>query len=717
MPLNSPATEAFGDHLLSQMTVDEKVGQLHQYFAFEKFDPELIRQGRAGSVINAAGALGGVGQSASTSAEVCNHIQTLALSARLKIPQLFGRDVIHGYRTVFPIPLGQAAAWNAELAEQAATVAAREASADGIKWTFAPMLDIARDARWGRIAEGNGEDPVLGAAIARAVVRGFQGDDFAQPDRLVACAKHYVGYGTAEGGRDYEGGELSDATLRDVYLPPFQAAVEAGAGTLMSAFLDLNGIPATANRHLLTDVLRGEWGFKGFVVSDWASVQELIAHGVAADDAEAAALALHAGVDMDMISGAYLKTLAASLAAGRVSRDELDEAVRRILRVKHLAGLFADPFTDPARAARDILRPEARALARRFARESMVLLKNEAGLLPLDERFKRIAVVGPLAHAQAELLGTWAPDGRPADVTPLSQGLSEAAPEGVSLKFAQPADQAVAASAAADVVVLVVGEHPGRSGENANVADLGLPPGQAELVDAVVAQGKPVVLVVLAGRPLAITRPAAQCAAVVYAWHPGLEGGAALGELLFGRTAAGEPAAPAGRLPVSLPRATGQAPLYYNHKNSGRPLSDRPGISGAFLSRYVDLPSAPLFPFGHGLTYTRFDYGAPQVSSETLRGRLEVSAQVTNTGPRAGVAVAQLYVRDLVGSLTRPVRELKGFQRVSLAPGESRQVSFTLTEADLAFTRADGTRGVEPGQFQAWVAPDSAAGAPVDFRL
>lgn len=415
-----------------------------------------------------------------------------------------------------------------------------------------------------------------------------------------------------------------------------------------------------------------------------------------------------------MVSGAYLNTLAASLTAGRVTRDELDEAVRRILRVKHLAGLFADPFTDPARAGRDILRPEARELARRLARESMVLLKNDAGLLPLEGRFKRIAVVGPLVHAQAELFGSWAPDGRPGEVTPLSEALTQVAPEGVQLTFAQQADHAARAALSADLVVLVVGEHPLRSGENSNVSDLGLPPGQAELVEAVAGQGTPMVLVVMAGRPLAITRQVAQAAAVLYAWHPGLEGGAALGELLFGR-ADGQPAAPCGRLPVTLPRATGQAPIYYNHKNSGRPV----GSTHQFPSRYVDLPTAPLFPFGHGLGYTQFDYGDPQVSSETLgeHGRLEVSAQITNTGQRAGVAVAQFYVRDRVGSLTRPVRELKGFQRVSLAPGETQRVSFTVTEADLAFTRADGTRGAEPGQFQAWIAADSAAGAPVEFRL
>jgi len=717
MPPETSTTESFVDNLVAQMTVDEKIGQLHQYFNFNDFDSDLIRQGRAGSVINAAGALGGQGQSASTSAETCNHIQRLAQESRLKIPQLFGRDVIHGYRTVFPINLGQAAAWNPELAEAAAAVAAREASADGIKWTFAPMLDIARDARWGRIAEGAGEDPFLGAAMARAVVRGFQGDDFSNPERLVACAKHYVGYGAAEGGRDYEGAELSEATLRDVYLPPFQAAVQAGVGSLMSGFLDLNGIPATANRRLLTEVLRGEWGFQGLVVSDWGSVQELIAHGIAEDDAQAAAIALHAGVDMDMVSGVYLNTLAGSLRAGRVSREEIDEAARRVLRVKHQAGLFASPFTDTARAAHDILRPEARALARQFARESIVLLKNAHGLLPLDGRYKRVAVVGPLVHAQAELLGTWAPDGRPEEVTPLSEALAQTAPQGLRLTFAEHADRAVLAAASAEVVVLVVGEHPARSGENANVADLGLPPGQAELVQAVAAQGKPVVLVVLAGRPLAIAREAALAGAVLYGWHPGTEGGAALGELLFGLTGDGQPAAPSGHLPVSLPRATGQAPLYYNHKSSGRPLAQPATVSGAFLSRYVDQPSTPLFPFGHGLTYTRFDYAHTQASAERLRDQIEISVEITNKGARAGLAVAQLYVRDLVGSLTRPVRELKGFARLALAPGETQRASFTLTAADLAFTRADGSRGAEPGRFLAWIGEDCLSGRAVEFEI
>jgi beta-glucosidase len=700
-------TESRINDLLSQMSLDEKIGQLNQYFSRGNFDPEMIRQGKAGSVINAAGALTGAGESRSSTAEICNDIQKLAMETPHKIPQLFGRDVIHGYRTVFPIPLAQAASFNPELAEQAASVAALEATATGIKWTFAPMLDIARDARWGRIAEGSGEDPFLGAQMAKAVVKGFQGDDYSRPDKLVACAKHYIGYGSAEGGRDYDAGEISEPTLRDIYMPPYEAAVKSGVGTVMSAFLDLNGVPASGNRRLLTDVLRGELGFDGFVVSDWDSVLELVHHGVAEDAADAGAIALHAGVDMDMVSNTYLTTLADSLAHGKVSQDDIDEAVQRILRIKLRAGLFDQPMTDPARATRDLLRPESRSLARQFARETMVLLKNANGLLPLESNFKRIAVVGPLIHARNELFGCWTPDGRSADVTPLDEALKQVAPKDVQLIFADHADKAIQRAHDADAIVLVVGEYPYRSGENNNVSDLSLPPGQAELVEAATTWGKPVVLVVLAGRPLAITKQVRQVDAVLYAWHPGIEGGAALGEILFGL------ASPCGRLPVTFPRATGQVPVYYNHKNSGRPV--RP--DGLFKTRYVDLPNAPLFPFGYGLTYTTFEYANLKVSSEILRGKLEISADVTNSGPRAGRELAQLYVRDLVGSLTRPVRELKGFQHVTLNPGETRRVTFTLTEEALAFTRADGTKDIEPGNFHVWIAPDSRSGLQSNFKL
>lgn len=700
------STELFINHLLGQMTLEEKIGQLNQPKAGDKIDPDAIRQGKAGSLIRAAGALTGQGSSGSDGADQANRLQQLALESRLKIPLIFGRDVIHGCRTIFPIPLAQAAAFNLELTQNAASVAAQEASACGLKWTFAPMLDIARDPRWGRVAEGNGEDPFLGAQMATSLVRGFQGDNMALPHKIIACAKHYVGYGSAEGGRDYENGEISEPTLRDVYLPPYESAIRAGVGTIMSAFLDLNGTPATANRRLLTDVLRGEWGFDGFVISDWDSIAELINHGVAGDRAEAASMALHAGVDMDMVSETYLETLAASIQAGKVSIQEIDDATLRILRIKHRAGLFDQPYTDPNRFVREVLTSESRQLARQFARECMVLLKNKDNILPLRS-FRKILVAGDFVNARGELYGTWSPDGHGEDCVPLDQALKIAAPKDVNLSFAEDYDEAFDYAIEADLIVLVLGEHPRRSGENSNVSDLRLPPGQAELVDLMVTIGKPVILVVFAGRPLVITRQLHQVDAVLYAWHPGIEGGAALGEILFGIKS------PSGRLPITFPRATGQVPIYYNHKNSGRPIA----AEGWFKSRYVDLPATPLFPFGFGLTYTSFDYANMELSDTRLGESISISANVTNTGKRTGNELIQLYVRDLVGSLTRPVRELKGFQRLELRPGETRRVTFTLTEEMLAFTRIDGSKGIEPGGFRVWIAPNSASGLGGEFRL
>jgi beta-glucosidase len=698
--------ESFIHQLLGQMTLEEKIGQLNQPEGGEKVNSDEIRQGKVGSLIKAAGALTGRGKSVSVGAEGANHLQQLALESRLKIPLIIGRDVIHGCRTIFPIPLAQAAAFNPELARQAAEVAAQEASACGIKWTFAPMLDIARDPRWGRVAEGNGEDPYLGAQMAASLVKGFQGEDMALPNKIVACAKHFVGYGSAEGGRDYENGEISEPTLEDIYLPPFESAVRAGVGTVMSAFIDLNGIPATANHRLLTDVLRGEWGFDGFVVSDWSSVAELINHGVAEDKAEAATIALRAGVDMDMCSNAYMDTLAENLGTGRVSMAEVDQAVGRILSIKHRAGLFEHPFTESSRFGREVLTRESRQLARRFARECMVLLKNKKEILPLKD-FRKVLVAGDFVHARSELYGTWSLDGQDEDCVPFDQAFKEVTPKGIDLWFSDDHDQALDEALEAEAILLLLGEYPSRSGENANLSDLSLPQGQDKLVDLMVTLGKPVILVVFAGRPLVLTRQVQQAEAVLYAWHPGIEGAAALGEILFGM------ASPSGHLPITFPRATGQVPIYYNHKNSGRPVT--PG--GMFRSRYVDIPSSPLFPFGFGLSYTTFEYSNLQLSDPSLHGSRTVGAEVTNTGTRPGSELVQLYVRDLVGSLTRPIRQLKGFQRLELQPGETQQVSFTLTEEMLAFTRADGTRGVEPGLFHVWIAPDSASGLRGEFRL
>ena len=698
------AEEPFIQQLLSQMTLQEKLGQLSQ--VAPNPDPEMLRQGQIGSIISAPGALAGQSLSESGDADTTNRLQQLALEARLKIPVIFGRDVIHGFRTIFPIPLGQAATFNPELAGQAAATAADEAATSGIKWTFAPMLDIARDPRWGRVAEGNGEDPYLASRMAEALVRGYQGEDMSAADKLVACAKHFAGYGLSEGGRDYESGEVSDPTLRDVYLPPFRAAVRAGVGTFMSAFIDLNGVPATANRYLLNDILREEWQFDGFVVSDWESIRELVPHGIAEDEAHAARLALQAGVDMDMISGAYRSTLAESVQQGKLNPALVDQAVLRILRIKQRAGLFDHPFTDPTRAQYRVLTPQSRDLARRVARQSMVLLKNKDGLLPLSG-FRRILVAGPFVHAQAQLFGTWTLDGRAQDVTPVDEALRAAAPQGVELWFTELPDLALHMAHSADAVLLLMGEHPARSGENNNVSELSLPAGQTEFIESMAALGKPLTLVVFAGRPLALAREARLADALLYAWHPGIEGAAALGDILFGVES------PSGRLPITFPRGSGQVPIYYAHKNSGRPVT----ADGQFRTRYLDQPDSALFPFGYGLTYTNFRYDQIRLSSETLRSELEVSAQVSNVGQKAGTEVVQLYIRDLVGSLTRPVRELKGFQRVMLDAGETRRVSFTLHEEDLAFTRADGTFGFEPGRFQVWIGPDSQSGLSAEFRI
>ena len=489
-------------------------------------------------------------------------------------------------------------------------------------------------------------------------------------------------------------------------MPPFESAIRSGVGTVMSAFNDLNGTPATANRRLLTDVLRGEWGFDGFVVSDWSSVSELVNHGVAENNAEAASMALHAGVDMEMCSDAYIENLASNFRAGSVSIQEIDESVRRIPRIKQRAGLFDHPYTDPSRYSREVLNSESRLIARQFARECMVLLKNKGELLPLNG-YHKILVAGNFVNAQSELYGTWSPDSRSDDAVPLSQALREIAPKDVELWFADGSDQALEYALQTELVVLVVGEHPRRSGENSNLSDLCLPHRQAELIDFMVTLGKPVILVVFAGRPLVLTHQFSQVDAMLYAWHPGIEGGAALGSILFGIQSR------SGRLPITFPRATGQVPIYYNHKNSGRPLT----VEGPFRTRYIDLLSTPLFPFGYGLSYTSFEYKNIEVSDQVLHKKIAVSADITNTGKQAGSELVQLYIRDLVGSLTRPIRELKGFQRIELQPGENRRIAFSLTEEMLAFTRADGTKGVEPGRFHVWIAPNSVSGLRGEFRV
>ena len=677
------STTAPTQELVSRMTLEEKLGQLTQLVPDQpEFQPAL-QKGLIGSVLSSGGA-------AQT-----NQLQRSHLAAsRLKIPLLFGYDVIHGYRTIFPIPLAIAASWDPQLAELSARVAAREARAAGIRWTFAPMVDIARDARWGRIAEGAGEDPLLGAAMAAGYVRGFQGKSLSAPDSVLACAKHYAAYGAAEAGRDYNSVELSEGTLREVYLPPFHAAVEAGVATLMSAFNSVNGVPSSANHHLLADILRGEWKFKGLVVSDWDAVAELINHGIASSKQDAAMKAITAGVDIDIWDNSYA-TLAAAVREGRLPISVVDQAVRRVLRLKSLAGLFDDPYTRETAEAAATLTPENRNAARRVAGQSMVLLKNENNLLPLPKSGRAIAVVGPLADSKEDMLGPWSAQGRAEDAVSPLEGIRAVAGNSVAVEQA-------------DIIIAVLGEQREMSGEAASRTSIELPGDQQKLLESLVATGKPVVLVVMSGRPLAISWAADHVPAILQAWFLGSESGHALADVLFGDVN------PSGKLPVTIPRATGQVPIYYAHLPTGRP----PNRADKYTSKYLDVPIGPLFPFGFGLSYTRFAYDNLTLSSTTMRpdGSLTVSGDVRNAGDRAGEEIVQMYVADRVASVSRPVKELKGFQRVALKPGEKKRLQFTITRRDLQFW-SNGGWVAEPGEFAVWIGPSSATGLEGKFEL
>ncbi|MCW3978213.1 MAG: glycoside hydrolase family 3 C-terminal domain-containing protein, partial [Candidatus Bathyarchaeota archaeon] len=633
----SQSVEARVEDLLGRMTLEEKIGQMCQYTKYPEKHEELVGAGKVGSLFNVTGA------------EQTNEVQSIAVEkSRLGIPLIFGLDVIHGYSTIYPIPLAMASSWDPETVKAAASIAAAEASSEGIRWTFAPMVDIARDPRWGRVAEGAGEDPYLGSAMARAQVEGYQGEDLADPHTIVACPKHYVAYGGAEGGRDYNTVEVSERTLRDVYLPPFKAAVEAGAGTLMSAFNDLNGVPASANRFTLTTVLREEWGFEGFVVSDWNSIGELVVHGIAGTRAQAGKEAVEAGVDMDMEGNVYQMTLASLVEEGAVSESTVDDAVRRILTIKFKLGLFDSPYIDPSLAAKVIQCKEHIEAARDFASHSMVLLKNENGLLPLKKDLKTVAVIGPLADEQDALLGCWPCMGRPEDVVTLLEGIKDKVSEETEVLYAKGCDvqgdsteglrDAADKAKAADVAIVVVGESREMSGEAGCRSSLDLPGVQERLVREVCETGVPVVMVLLNGRPMSISWPAEHVPAILEAWHPGIQGGNAVADLLFGDFY------PCGRLPVTFPRTVGQVPIYYNHKNTGRPPTPL-----LYTSKYIDLPSTPLFPFGHGLGYTQFEYGNLTISPEEIKpdGEVEISLNVKNVGDREGDEVVQLYLRDL----------------------------------------------------------------------
>ncbi len=715
--------------LVARMTIAEKVGQLTLVNGAEgRLSEELenaIREGRVGSILN------------EVDPETVNGAQRIAVDeSRLGIPLLIGRDVIHGFKTVFPIPLGQAATWNPELVHEAARVAATEAATAGVNWTFAPMVDIGRDPRWGRVAECLGEDPHLASVLASAMVRGFQGDDPASPTSIAACAKHFAGYGASEAGRDYNTTNIPEGELRNVHLPPFEAAKDAGVATIMTSFSDLNGVPATANALLLDRILRREWGFDGFVVSDWESIPQLAVHGLTADSREAAFEAATAGCDMDMASGTYARHLEALVEEGRVPMERLDAMVANVLRVKLRTGLFERPFTDPsllpAPGNEDHL-----AVARRAATECVVLLKNHAGALPLDPgRPGILGVVGPLADERYEQLGTWIFDGDPSlSRTPL-ESIREVADGAFDVRYARGLDttrsrshagfpEAVDVATQADVVVLFLGEESILSGEAHCRADIGLPGAQEALIEALSATGKPLVLVLMTGRPLALERVVDRVEALMCAWHPGSMAGPAIADLLFGRES------PSGKLPVTFPRVTGQIPIYYAHRNTGKPatpetvvhIDDIPAgatqLSAGNTSFHMDVGHTPLFPFGHGLSYSSFEYTGIRTDREVLAmgEAVVVSAEVANTGHRTAVEVVQLYVRDPVASVTRPVRELKGFRRVRLEPGERRTVSFELRTDDLAFYGRDMKRVTEPGRFHAWIGGSSEAPLETQFEI
>ncbi len=699
-PASTPAAAQNLDSLLARMTLEEKLGQLNLLSADGSASPQqqqLVRAGKLGGLFNVIGA------------ENTTPVQRIAVTeSRLKIPLLFGLDVIHGYRTIFPIPLGEAGTFDPEAAEATARAAGQEAAAFGINWTYAPMVDIARDPRWGRIAEGAGEDPYLGSLMAAARVRGFQ-------QTIFATAKHFAGYGAAEAGREYNETEISERTMREVYLPPFKAAVDAGVASLMSAFNDIAGVPASGNAWLTNTVLRREWKFPGFVVSDWTSVAELINHGVAGSQAEAGRRALTAGVDMDMQSGIYVDSLAALVRSNRIPMAVVDSAVMRILRAKLRLGLFRDPYR--ARTAPPAA--ELRALARRVAGETIVLLKNEGSLLPLAKAGgAAIAVIGPLADNKEEPLGPWHTMGRAEDVVTLLQGIKAKVPAGTQVSYVQGAGiedtatagfaAAVAAAKQAKVAILVLGERGDMSGEAASRSSIGLPGVQEQLLEAVAATGTPVVLVLMNGRPLTFEWAAEHVPAIVETWFLGVEAGNATADVLFGDVN------PSGRLPVTFPRALGQVPLYYNHRNTGRPPADI-----KWTSRYIDVPVTPRYPFGYGLSYTTFAYRDLNVANARIRATdtLAVSVTVANSGSREGTEVVQLYVRDEVGSVARPVRELKAFQRVTLKPGESRTVNLRVAAQALAFYGLDMKRVVEPGTFRVYVGPSSAEGLEGRFEV
>lgn len=707
--------------LLSDMTLDEKIGQLNLISPGE--DEEtcgMIRSGRVGALINIV------------DPSRVNAFQRVAVEeSRLGIPLLVGRDVIHGFHTLFPIPLGQAATFDPAIVEQGARIAAVEASASGIRWTFSPMLDIARDPRWGRIAEGSGEDPYSTTVMGTAMVRGYQGDDLSEASSIAACIKHFAGYGAAEGGRDYNTTKIAPRDLRNFYLPPFEAAVNVGAATLMTSFNEIDGVPSTANPELLRDILRGQWHFDGMVVTDWNSSGEMVAHGFAEDSRDAACRSINAGIDMDMMSFGFIGHLRELIESGKVKESTLDDAVRNVLRLKFRLGLFDNPYVDERKASEVDYAPEHLAAAKQCVLESAILLKN-SGVLPLS-RVQSVLVTGPMADAPHDQNGTWSFDAEPEHtVTPLMalrqvEGLTVNYIPGLGYSRDQSTDQLCYVTAAArqvDAVLVFVGEEAILSGEAHSLSNLDLQGAQSALIEAAAASRKPVVVVVMAGRPLTIERDLANCDAMLYLFHPGTMGGEAIADLLMGR------AVPSGKTPVTFLHTVGQTPMYYNHNNSGRPvvgnevlLEDIPLNAGqtslGCTSFYLDSGWEPLFPFGYGLSYTTFAYEDIHCDRNVYGedDTIVVEFALSNTGICDGVEVAQLYIQDITGSIARPVKELKRFARIALKPGEKQIVSFRLPVAELAFYGHDGNRKVVPGKFRFWVAGDSASGIPQEFEV
>ena len=677
------------------MTLDEKAGQMCQFNAGDSDAELLARKGRVGSFLSV------------TSPGRIDSLQRDAVEgSRLGIPILFGLDVIHGYSTIFPIPLAQGGTWDPELVREAASVAAREASSQGIRWTFAPMVDIARDPRWGRIAESTGEDTYLGMEMARAQVRGYQGTTLSNKSDLVACVKHFVAYGAAEGGRDYNTAEVSERTLREIYLPPFNAAVGAGAGTVMSAFDDLNGVPASANPFTLREVMKGEWGFRGFVVSDWDAVGNLIDHGIACDSSEATLKAVTAGVDMDMV-GPYHNNLVRLVKDGKVPMKVIDDAVRRILRVKFRLGLFEHPYKDVEAARTGLLLPRHRDVARKIARESIVLLKNSGGILPLSKEVRTVAIIGPLGDSREDMLGCWHCVGEPEPVVTLLEGVKSKLGYSADVVFEKGCGvtdtstagfkDALRAAAKADVVLLAVGERAEMTGEAESRSSLDLPGVQEQLVEAVAALGKPTIEILMNGRPLSVNWSAQHLPAILEAWFLGTEAGNAIADVLFGDYN------PSGKLPVSFPRSVGQVPIYYNHMNTGRPYSDE-----HYTSKYIDIPNTPLYPFGFGLSYTNFAFSDLRVVPDaTVKDQLIVTVSVKNGGTRPGTETAQVYIRQRCTSVTRPVKQLVGFRRVDLVPGEKKSVKFVISPYDVSFIDAEMKRVVESGDLEVMVGGNS----------